>query len=522
VSQSLKESARRLAVLLHQTAPKNAGGEEWGKAVRDLVQAVHETADYVFRAIIEDWESAAGYNAKVIDVNQPLKGGGKTTEDLPPWSGIFAGVERIIGILELLAEYFRCETSTPVAIPLGSIMDMVTRLLSIAIPPSSAETSNSHGAARLHPAIDRDERDGLWSGMPQIYVAALQLISTIAERIEGAFLSVSQSTLDQLAWVFPFGAHSPEFRVAAYSIAAIILFHIGQSFDRPQVGKLSRIIRSCCRDVQPMDPNFNVGTAESSEKKPKGQQASSNQNADTFLRNTTSAPLESRLERTDLVVAAGELLPLCLSHIPQQYLDISLRSGLERAAILTHSESAMLASILNPFVGKNGKAMTSILPHLTREFGNDDIVEILLRPRMPLLPSANTRFCPGEGMNETSEDEEMDIYPEPDSREEDTMQPTAATFLQDAVAVAARPGLGTSTETPDAHHTYLKSTVFGSHDSSLSVPTSGNKFMVETVNHPSLPKQDQIDVNMDQDEGSSGDESVHLTMQLDTDSDSDG
>jgi pre-rRNA-processing protein RIX1 len=140
VSRSLNESSQRLAVLLHQTAPKNAGGEEWGKAVRDLVHSVHRTADHVFRAVVEDWESAAGYSAKAVDVNQLLSGGGKAAEDLPQWTGIHAGVERLTGMLEFLAEYFRSETSTPVAIPLASILDVVTRMLSIAVPPASAES----------------------------------------------------------------------------------------------------------------------------------------------------------------------------------------------------------------------------------------------------------------------------------------------------------------------------------------------------------------------------------------------
>lgn len=525
VSQSLKEGARRLVVLLHQTAPKNAAGEEWGKAVRELVQTIHETADHVFRAVIEDWESNTGYNGRPVDVNEPLHGGSKSSEDLPRWTGIYAGIERITGILELLAEYFKGETPTPVAIPLGSIMDMATRMLSIAVPPSS-ESSASYGAARLHPAIDRDEKDGLWSGMPQIYVYALQLINTIAERMEEAFLSISHDSLEQLVWVFPFGRHSPEFRLASYNLAAKTLFHIGQSFDRPQVGKLSGIIRSCCHDLQPIDPNFgDAGTPENAENKTKAQRASSNHNADTFLRKPVGVSLESRPEKTELAVATEELLPLFLSHIPQQYLDISLRSLVERTAILIHNKSAMLASILNPFVGKNGRAMTSILPHLSREFGTDDIVEILLRPRMPLLPSTNTRMFMQEGINGVSEYDEMDVHSGPGSTEEDT-NATAAPFLRDTSAVAgtvvAHPGLGPSMDAPAHEDSHPKISAFGSHDSSLSMPTSGTKYMVNTVNHPLPPKQDQSDVNMDQDNDSSGDESIHLTMQLDTESDSDG
>src|SRR6266487_1997570 len=97
VSSSLRESARRLVVVLHQTVPKNAGGEEWGKAVRELVKDVHLTADHVFRAVVEDWESTAGYAGQGIDVNQELSGGGRTNEDLPRWTGLHAGVERLTG-----------------------------------------------------------------------------------------------------------------------------------------------------------------------------------------------------------------------------------------------------------------------------------------------------------------------------------------------------------------------------------------------------------------------------------------
>jgi pre-rRNA-processing protein RIX1 len=521
VSQLLKESAQHLDVLLHQTAPKNSGGEEWGKAVRGLVQTVHETADHVFRAVIEDWESTASYSGRAVDVNQPLHGGGNAAEDLLPWTGINSGVERITGLLELLAEYFKSETSTSVAIPLGSVFDMVTRMLSIAVPPSSAESSNGHGAARLHPAIDRDERDGLWSGMPQIYVATLQVINTIAERIEEAFLSISQGSLDQLAWVFPFGKHSPDFRLNAYKLTAKTLFYIGQSFDRAQVGRLSGIIRSCCRDLQIVDPVLGgLGAVEDSGRKAKGQLEGSNHNADTFLRTTIAVPLKETA-KPPVATEAGELLPLLLSHIPQQCLDLSLRSLVERTAILTHNKGAMLASILNPFVGKNGKAMTSILPHLTREFGNDDTVEILLRPRLPLLPSASTRSFNEERVKEDSEDEDMDIHPEPGSTEEN--MPLATPLLQDAAA--ARPGFGPPTDTPDSKHPLSNFAGFGSHEGSLPMPLSMpiSAPMPKTNSAPDYlaPKNDHADIDMDQDEESSGKESVHLTMQLDTDSDSD-
>jgi len=262
-------------------------------------------------------------------------------------------------------------------------------------------------------------------------------------------------------------------------------------------------------------------------KKLKGLVAGSNHTTDTFLQSPVVVPLESRFEKTDLAVAAGELLPLFLSHIPQQYLDVSLRSLVERTAILVRNKNAMLASILNPFVGKNGRAMTSIVPHLTRQFGTDDVVEILLRPRLPLLPSTRTRMLMEEGVVEAREDDDMDIYPVYRSTEEDIL-PTTSHFLQDTVAVAAsdapvaHPGVGLPIDVPDdkASHPYISA--FGSHASSLPMPISGTKLMVTTVNHSLVPEQDPSDVNMDQEHDYSGNESVHLTMQLDTDSDSDG
>ena len=483
---------------------------------------MHETSDHVFRAVIEDWESTAGYSAKAVDVNEPLHGGGKTAEDLPTWSGIHAGVERITGMLGMLVEYCKSETSAPVAIPVGAIVDLVTRMLSVALPPSSAQSSNGNGATRLHPAIDRDERDGLWSGIPQIYVAALQLVNTIAERMEEAFLPISQSSLDQLAWVFPSGKHTPEFRLAAYNLTAKTLFCSGQSLDKAQVGRLSGIIRSCCKDLYSVDPDLNVvETVDSSKTTSRILRRSSNHNADTFLRTTIAEPQGEQTNNTDLVAASAQLLPLLLSHVPQQCLDISLRALVERTAILTHNKSAMLASILNPFVGKNGKAMTSILPHMTREFGHDDVVEILLRPRMPLLPSTSPPLFMEEEAKEASEGEDMEICAEHTSVEEEE-RPSPTTSSQSVAAVAAivHPGFGLSTTAVEP-----ATSAFGSHDSSLSVVqslTTGLK-PLNSFSTTSIAPKAQPDDEMDQDDESSGsaNESVHLTMQLDTDSDSD-
>lgn len=499
VSSSLKSSARHLNIILHQTASKNAGGEEWAKNVRELIRDIHGTADLVFRAVIEDWESSAGYHAEAIDINRELQGGGKAEQDLPPWTGVYAGAERVSGLLEYLADYFKSETSAPVAIPLGTIFDLITRMLSIPIPSSDA--TSAMGSARLHPAVDRDEKDGLWAGLPQIYVTALHLLDTVAERLQENFISLAHGSFDQLTWVFPHGKHSSEFRLIVYAVSAKILRLVGPSFERSHGLKLSAIVKSCCQDLTSQErdskpPNNKIAGTE-------GKKPHHNHNADTFLRSIGDIPMEINAQDLNLVAAAGELLPLFMSHFPQQHLDISLRSLVERTAILSHNKYAMLASILNPFVGKNGRALATILPHLARDFPDDDVIEILLRPRMPLLPSKSTLLPTTNSIVEESEDEDMELNAVPvSSHQEPELTPNQNS------TVASYPGLGPAQEN-----------LVSDFNASLQVPTFTSTYL--SPPSQTIPSLQHQDVTMDQgDEDSSGDESVHLTMQLDTDSES--
>lgn len=496
VPMSLKQSVRRLNVILHLTAPKNTGGEEWAKAVRELIKSVHGTADLVFRAVVEDWESAAGYHAEAVDVNRELQGGGKAAEDLPLWTGIYAGTERLSGMLEMLAEYLKNDTTNAVAIPVGAILDLTTRMLSIPIP--SSETTSGLGGARLHPAIDRDERDGLWAGLPQIYVAALSLVDAVAERLQESFLPLAQGSFDQLAWVFPYGKHSPDFRLAAYRNVAKILHLVGPSFDRTSGPKLSILIKACCHDLysekESTDTKLNAAVTTK-----KGQSNGATHNADTYLRSIGDSPTSTSTHDAALGAAAETLLPLFMSHFPQQHLDISMRSLIERTAILTHNKDAMLASILNPFVGKNGRALATILPHLTRDFAGDSTVEILLRPRMPLV--AQGILHPSEdNIDDDEDDEEMDMNPTASPQQ--TFSPPPQAISQPGLSAAStysvtQPAVVEPLRTP-------------------SMPA--NYHTTPTTNMTAQPAAQPQDVMMEDDGSSDTDESVHLDMQLDTDS----
>jgi hypothetical protein len=285
ISKSLIQAAQQLFVLLHQTVAKGGGGEEWGKSFRDLIRGVHATADNVFRGVVEDWESSAGYTPQSIDFNQQPAGGGQNAEDLPGWEGIHAGMERLRGLLNLLSVYFQVETSTPVAVPLGSVVDLIIRILSVASPTPS-ELPASKGGPRVNPAIDRDEKDALWSGLPQIYVATLEVIESLVDRFGDASLPLSQGLVMQVCWVYMYGRHASEFRQATYNIITKLLPYTSQSLAKNQIVKLYGIIRDCCSDAQGSYAALTGGFSPAPDR-PGAQASISNQNADTFLRKSS-------------------------------------------------------------------------------------------------------------------------------------------------------------------------------------------------------------------------------------------
>ena len=518
---SLRGSARRLVVLLHLAAVKNAGGEEWSKAVRNTIQHIHVTADKVFRAVIEDWESAAGYIGEAVDTNLELAGGSSATDDLPPWIGIYAGVDRLTGLLAILEEHIKGETFAPVSVPLGAIMDITTRMLSVAIP-----SSNQSGSLRTHLAIDRDEREGLWSGMPQIHSATLQLIETVADRLQEAFFPLAAGALDQLTWIFPSGRNDLTFRCRAYQLTRKILLLIGKSLDRRQTSKLVPIIRSCCKDLMPGAP-YPAGSGTLSENITKGSSIQ-NLHGNMLQQTRTSLPEDSNIQKTP---DASELLPLLVSHLPQQHLDMPIRSVIERTAVLTHHSGALLACIMTPFIGKDGRAISSVMPYAAREFADEAIIELLLRPRMPV---ALGNYSVREATAVEAEDDDMGMYQESSEEQYEShgdtgMQELPAHEETDLGNSSKKPGFGDtrSSTSPSRHSAFSFSAADHAplnipHVSSSSLSLSRQiSAVVDAPTHgltTPAKQMDNDDIKMDEESPDSSDESVHLTMELDTDS----
>ncbi|KAM7189252.1 Pre-rRNA-processing protein rix1 [Rhypophila sp. PSN 637] len=376
VPQSLREASRHLSVLLPYTAAKDGSSQEWGKAIDATIKDCHITADQVFRAVHESWESSTGYKAETVSTEGEPSGGGDSADDLPPWTGVAAGSERLVGLINLLGEYLKSPTKAAVTLPIGQLLDLTSRLTLVTIPGNSEDHMN------LNVAIGKDEKAELWSSLPDIHTAVMQLHMAMMDRLKENALPLSTDLIDQMVRVFNSSRHLPTIRETTYNLAKDILSISGLSLPKLTVKSLTLVLQSCCQDIlrtaghledkapEPITTTKN-GT------KQKQQQKPSSTNADDYLTNsptsnTTLSPLSP-----SHTVAAGELLPLFLSHLPQKHLSPDSRGLVDRTAILSRNKTAMLASCLYPYKDSRGRYYPSILPFLVRQFPRDQEVEVL-------------------------------------------------------------------------------------------------------------------------------------------------
>lgn len=381
----LCDSARRLTVLLHYTTPKNGNAEEWAITVDGAIKGCHVTIDQIFRAVQESWESSSGYIRQQVSYDGEPNGAGSSTDDLPGWHGLFAGSERLVGLLGLLAECFRCPTKTPITIPLGGLLDLIARITSV-VPPSPT-SGDQHESVQTNPSIGREEKEELWSVLPDIHVAIMHLLAAVVRRLRQHIRPVAAEVLDQVVRIFGPSQHLPMLREAAYGLVKDILQLVGSTLPKISVDSLDQVIQACCQDLLGasgfMQEDKPKETAMKDGAKTKG--VSTNTNADLFLKNNAGdASSAVALSKTHQL-AAEHLLACLLESLPQQQVKKAHRALMDRAAILSRSKEAMLASALHPYVDKSGRLFANVLPFLTRQYPDDADVEVL-RSNLRVMP----------------------------------------------------------------------------------------------------------------------------------------
>ena len=365
VAETVANCSRRLFVLLNTCAPKKTENEAWTASLRLVVDTIHRTADRVFRSLVEDRAPSSGGSQDIFGPStERVRSGEEDQLGLPGWVGIDAGIERLEGLLKLLQSFYSTGTNFSVAVPAGITLSVVSRVLSLLVPANVSQSS-----PRLNLGFERDEREPLLLALPRIHTLAIEVLTTLTERLGSASVSFHTSTIQQCLWVLNTDAADDAVRAAIYRYVRQVVKMFGLCLPLRFKEALSACLNLCCEELLPL------------ESKTSNDSVQINGSSDSRLLSH-DRPLALRAAQ----LAADELLPLVNSHLADDYLAQSMRAQIDRMAILTQHEEIMVSSVLHPSSqAAKGNAARSILPFLARSFPDAKGTEALLRPRMPII-----------------------------------------------------------------------------------------------------------------------------------------
>ncbi|KAG6041361.1 hypothetical protein E4U41_004771 [Claviceps citrina] len=541
VPVSLQRAARKLVISLPFVAAKSGGSEEWAKQMDGLLRELHATGDQVLRAVDESWEGTSGYTRQRVGPEDEPAGGSGSSDQLPQWTGLASGAERLMGIFNYLADCLSYPTKAPVVIPLSALVDAVSRVCLVARLNPKAQTWDQ--ALETNAAISREEKEELWSCMPDIHLSALALTSQMLYRFGRGMMPLIPEILDHLVRVFKSGIANPVIRTEGYRLLGSILALVGPTMSRASVGSIEPLVAACCRDLQEdvgfLKPSPKSSTTATTDAKKKKGSNNSLANADLFLQPQANAAETSVRLEAHHKAAANELLASLLSSLPQHHLKPTLRGLLDKTAILAGNRDAMVASVLNPYSDQRGRMYPSILPHLSQQYPHDQALEILrsnlrtsslpnnadiLASVTAVEPESEDDDNPGDGHDGDEEMREAEEAPEQSGKQtfRDVLHPTPqqSEALRNGNGAADVPMQSSNpfeARTPNKSGT-AESPTKRKHPNAHDAPSKRQEVAQPAV--ASLPAAIAATEQAEDDEDDS-DESVHLNMELDDDDDDD-
>ncbi|KAH7267553.1 rRNA processing/ribosome biogenesis-domain-containing protein [Fusarium redolens] len=538
IPQSLQRASRKLVISLHHVAAKSGGSDEWAKLIDTLLKELHSTADQVLRAVEESWEGTSGLTRSRVELDNEPNGGGSSVDELPAWSGINAGADRLIGLFQYLSDCLRYPTKAPVTIPTSALVDAASRLLLIARLSPKSQTWDQ--ALQTNAAIAREEKEELWAALPDIHIAALHLIEALFQRLGQNAVSIAPEVLDHLVRVFKSGINLPTVRTTGYTVLKEILLISGPTLSKPSVGSLDPVFGACCRDLQQdaghlKEAEMPAATGTDSKKN------SIAANADLFLQPQAAAVVSNPSLGPKHKAAAANLLPVILSNLPQRHLKPSLRGLIDQTAILTNNRDAMLASVLNPYKDQRGRVYPSILPHLTQQFPDDKGLEILRTNIRAGAQSLAEGEEPLEALpvEEEEEEEEQDEEMEDGDVEEQDAVPEKKGDLFKPGALPTAPAEKNlpiqsnpfapikKASAPSTENAFARASSPPKRKHEGSDPAPPKRQVLEKSSSPDrvlpapIQKAPVVANEPEEEEDDNDDESVHLNMELDDDEDED-
>lgn len=422
------EAAEQLLISLHKCAPKDQTASGWKDDCKSTILAIHQTTDHVFRAVVEQWESVdKSLTHGRPNYSQEMGHDGPDTLGLAGWQGLHSGVNRLIALLKILSGFLTTPSAAAIHLPLGSILDVTSRLTSVTVPLNA---DSSQSGIQFNPEISRDEREGLWIELPRIHIACMGLLSHVVRVLETSATSVTQTILEQAVWTFKGEKFNRDLRSAVYSLLCSLIPVNGPAMMKQSVSSLTNVLRSCCHDLLPPTENSSSTTNPGSDPKSKSKGGHGSANADAFLNPELQKLLQTQNASPflDLQQNASGLLQAVLVSIPAELVPPSVRAEIDRTIILTTDKDPMLASVLNPIPAAKGRgAGSSIIPFLVRPYSNKMEVEALVRPRMPVLMTAPEL--------DAHVDEEEEVVDEDMADETPNAAPKISEFLNQPVSM---------------------------------------------------------------------------------------
>jgi pre-rRNA-processing protein RIX1 len=381
----ITDLASDIITALHFSASKNAAAAEWTQTCKAVILSCHTAADLTFRSVIEDWECPEEIGPSTLvdkDYDNRVHARGPDTFGLAAWIGVHYGIQRLVRLVRLLMKLLSRQTAQQVSFQIGLIIDLAARLTAVT---AMQDSRASQFSVRPNAEVGRDERDELWMELPTLHIATLDLLSTILESFSGAALPIARIVFDQTIDVFNAEQRDEGLRIAAYRLIEQLLCLLGSSLDRSDVNMLTPVVKSCCAD------SIFQGQTEIMPANGSRPNGSAPIDADSFVKQQKeSLQCNPPGKRQEVHRAAFRLLPYFLSTLPASAVPHSLRTEIDRTAILAQNTKALLASVLKPPLANKGQyAPPSIMPFLARTSSGSLAIEGLLRPRMPLIRDDN-------------------------------------------------------------------------------------------------------------------------------------
>lgn len=412
----VQSAAADVLVVLHFCAPRNTATLEWSQICLQVIDAAHDTADLVFRAIEEDWKATSTRASKVTQKQKTANKPATTKRDvlgLEKWDGISQGFQRLGAHVALLKRCLTSQHDQDVGLPLGSALELTSRL-------SAITPATSKFALRSNPEVTREEREEMWLYLPIIHAQILDLFEATARTFKQALFPVSGELVSQFWEVFESSYNNPVIRATAYKLVKSLLETRLLHCVRSESAKMRRLISLCCEDLlsQPNRGSFDLVITGNGN--PHDQKSHTSNSLALNGTEHKSPGLTDSFFSSELYVSAQSLLPAILTYAPLHAMigGPAMRAQIDSTAILLNHQESIFASVLNPYPprqsvesSKEAQPNPSTLPFLARSVNSGNAtnqqllgVDALLRPRMPVLSSHTNAI----DVSKESEDMEMD------------------------------------------------------------------------------------------------------------------